>query len=151
MTEEQARAMINVTMANDEAIDEMFDGLALAFPFSAFFKRCSIFPIKYDKRLLIWIALMTYESNIGGMILVGYYVQYISNSLKEEFITVKNEIEVGPLSLQTAIEHIFPFGIFSKETIHEFWDKQKVDARPDNLVDYSSCQQSFMGQLSLKA
>lgn len=144
MTEEQSRYMINILMSSNDGVDEMFKDMSSQFPFSGFFNRCSIFPIKYEKKLLVWLALMTYETNIGGMILVAYYTQWAANDLKEKYITVKNEVEGGPLSLQTVTEKIFPYGIFDKETVHEFWDKQKVKAQPDNLVDHLACQQSFM-------
>lgn len=53
-------------------------------------------------------------------------------------IITKNEIAINDtLTLDTVIERCFPFGVFSKQTVHEFWDKQKIKAKPDNLIDYS--------------
>lgn len=144
MSMKQSKHLIHLTLANDESIDDLYSDLSQHFPFNAFFARCDYFPIKYDKRLKLWLALLTHELQIGGMILVGYYIQWRLFNLREEYITVKNEIELGPVSLQTAIEKIFPFGVFDNETIHEFWDKQKVKGRPDNLVDHRSSQLSFM-------
>jgi hypothetical protein len=37
-----------------------------------------------------------------------------------------------------------PLGIFKKSTVLEFWDKQKVNASPDNLIDYPTACASFM-------
>lgn len=145
LTQEQIKQLIQVMMATDEQIDKMYTGLSETFPIGGFFLRCGIFPIKYEKRLLLFIALTTYEFNIGGMILVGYYVQWRIRKLMEEHITTKNEIDnIGILSLDMACEKIFPFGVFTQEIVHEFWDKQKVAASPDNLIDHPSAAASFI-------
>lgn len=146
MTDEQTRYSINIMMADESAIDEMYNKFKDTFPIGGFFLRCGLFPIKYQKRLLVWLGLMTYTFGIGGMILIGYWLQWRVCELKEKYITVKNEIENEGLSLNIVCEKIFPFGIFNEELVHEFWDRQKVSARPDNLVDHLSCQLSFMKQ-----
>lgn len=144
MTKEQTDYSISVMMADEKAIDGMYKDLNAQFPFSAFFARCGVFPIKYSKRLLIWLGLMHFDANIGGMIFVGYYLQWFLYTDAEKRIITKNEIELGPITLDLVCERVFPFGILSKELIHEFWDKQKVKAQPDNLVDHLGAALSFL-------
>lgn len=133
MTDDQSGMSINVLLSDDDSIDNMYDGLNKHFPLNAFFSRMDALPIKYNKRLKIWIGVLFLDTNIGGLILVGYYLQWFahSNNLTE-------------LTLDYVMEKIFPWGIFSKETVHEYWDNQKVNARPDNLVDHHSACASFM-------
>jgi len=144
LTDEQSKQMISILMASDEKIDAVYNDFNQHFPMNGFFARCSIFPIKYEKRLLVWLAVMTHQFNIGGMILIGYYIQWFVHTEKEKSIILKNELEQGDLTLTQVCERVFPFGVFSEELVHEFWDKQKVHAHPDNLVDHSSAQLSFM-------
>lgn len=144
MTEEQSKYTISIMMTDDNGIDKMYEDFSNQFPFGGLFKRCTIFPIKYEKRLLCWLGLMTYQFNIGGMILVAYYVQWRIKELAKKQITVANEIELGPLTLDLVCEKVFPFGVFNKELVHEYWDKQKVAASPDNLIDHRNAGASFM-------
>jgi beta-glucosidase/6-phospho-beta-glucosidase/beta-galactosidase len=144
MTEEQSNYTIHIMMATDEGIEKMYKEIGDTFPIGGFFKRCGIFPIKYSKKLQLWLGLTTFEFGIGGMILIGYYLQWWAFHQAEKQMTVKNEIELGELSMDTVVEKCFPFGLFTQEIVHEFWDKQKVKARPDNLVDHHSAALSFM-------
>lgn len=137
LTPNQSGQLISIMIADEATIDKMYESLNSNFPFNGFFSRCSIFPIKYEKRLLIFLGLLTYEFGIGGMILVGYWLQWW---VKQR----ENEANADILKLDIVIESVFPFGFFSKETIHEFWEKQKVDSRPDNLVDHPTAAASFM-------
>jgi hypothetical protein len=144
MSEEQTKCTISVMMANNDIIDKMYLDFDKEWPFNGFFKRCTIFPIKYEKRLLVWLGLMTFEFNIGGMILSAYYVQWWANQEQNKYITVKNEIDINGLSLKSVLERCFPYGLFNKALIHEWWDKQKVHALPDNLIDHPAAALSFM-------
>lgn len=134
MTKEQSAHSVKIMLASDSAISVAYESYKQAYQFAGFFKRCEVFPIKYEKRLQLWLSTMTYEFGIGGMILVAYYVQFRAKEIGAS----------GLLTLDEAVEDIFPTGIFAKKTVHEFWDKQKVFARPDNLIDYPSACASFM-------
>lgn len=133
MSNDQSEVLIRVTMANEAQIDMIFSKLGKTFPVGAFFSRMEILPVKFEKKLLVSLGGIYNELGIGGLILIGYYLQW-----------------VGALGGQTKLtsdwvySHVWPFGIFSKETIRKFWDMQKVDARPDNLVDYVTAAASFL-------
>lgn len=145
MTAEQAHYSLHVMMGNDEGVNNMYDQLKSTFPIGGFFHRCDIFPVKYSKRLKLWLALMTMEFGIGGMILVGYYVQWYIQTRKDNDIILKNDSEREEgMTLNTIIEKLFPFGVPTEDLVHEFWDKQKVAASPDNLIDHQSAALSFM-------
>lgn len=137
MDQDQAKFSIPIMMAPESSIDYMYAQYMAHWQFKGFFKRCEIFPIKYEKRLLVWLSVMTHKFGIGGMILVAYYVQWCASRLLQA--TTNKE-----LSLKEVTTHIFAGGVFSKQTMHEFWDKQKVDARPDNLIDHPLACTAFM-------
>ena len=141
MTNEQTRYSIGVMMGNEEQTEGAYEDFQKqSWEFGGFFKRCEIFPIKYEKKLQIWLALMTFEYGIGAMILVAYYTQWAISKLKE-----KGYAQIGDeITLNFVTEFIFPMGVFRKKTIHTFWDKQKVKSIPDNLIDYPSAGMSFM-------
>lgn len=134
MTEEQTAHSVKILLASDSAIPVAYESYKEAYQFAGFFKRCEIFPIKYEKRLQLWLSTMTYEFGIGGMILVAYYTQWRAKQIGA----------TGTLTLNKVMSNIFPLGIFKKSTVHEFWDKQKVNASPDNLIDYPTACASFM-------
>lgn len=138
MNSEQANCTISLMLGNNESVDKMYADLNQHFPLNAFFARCNTMPIKYSKKLLCWLGVLHLDANIGGLLLVGYYLQW--------FIHDKNIPADKEVTLDFVCEHVFPFGVFSKETIHEFWDKQKVMARPDNLIDHPSACLSFWPQ-----
>lgn len=143
MSEEQTRYCMSIMLATDGAIESMYNDLRKAhWSYNEFFKRCEIFQIKLEKRLQVWIAALFTEFNIGGMILLAYYIQwYMKTQAPYEFYSI---------SLDDACNIIFPFGVFTKKTIHTFWDKQKVSMRPDNLIDHPSAALSFMPTTNLE-
>lgn len=66
---------------------------------------------------------------------------------------------IAYLAKRDGIKHIdlealcvkwFPWGFFTRETVNEYWDKQKVarpndgTLKPDNLLDYKSAAQSLI-------
>lgn len=132
LTQDQTRMMINVLMASDEVIENIYNDFNKIFPMNAFFKRCEVcLPIKYEKRLLVWIVSMFGPTQIGGLILIGYYLQWYAFNAG-----------VKELTLSRVCESVFPFGIFPEEVIEEFWRKQK--GQVGNLVDYAPAQKSFI-------
>lgn len=139
MNDKQTKYSLSIMLANDEQLDSIYNSLSKTFPIGGFMLRCGIFPIKYEKRVLLWLSLIMTDFGIGGMILIGYYVQWWAFHNKEKLKLVQ-----GELSFDTIVERLFPFGVFSEETVHEFWDKQKVKARPDNLIDHRGASLSFM-------
>lgn len=146
MSDEQTRWSIQIMMASATQVNRMYNNLYHQhYLFAGFFERCNrAFSIKYEKRLLVWLAVMYINFGIGDIILIAYYVQWRAYLLKEKYVTFKNELEQsGELTLSMVCEKIFPLGIFTKDTVHEFWDKQKVISRPDNLIDYPKASMSF--------
>lgn len=141
MTEDQTRWSMSIMLASDEEIDEQYNKFSNHWQFKGFFKRMRIFKIKYEKRLLVWLGVMSIDFGIGGMILIGYYVQWWAS--KKAKFTTKLDLETKNLSLSAVCEECFAFGVFQKSTIHEFWDKQKVKSTPDNLIDYPTAALSF--------
>ena len=136
MSHEQTNYSINILLSPPDGTKDMYDKLSKTFPIGGFFNRIDILPIKMTNPAKLWLALMTMEFGIGGMILVGYFVQWqaFSQNVKE-------------ITTDFMMERLFPFKIFNEELVHEFWDKQKVHARPDNLVDHHTACASFMPML----
>lgn len=147
MSEEQSSDSIHVMMASNNDIDDMYDNfIKKSYQVAGFFKRCEMFPIKYEKRLQIWLTVMNHQFGIGGMILIAYFVQWAAyRKLKAEWALSGGVDEMTKeVDLGFVCEQVFPFGVFAKSTVHEFWDKQKVDASPDNLIDHPTACISFM-------
>lgn len=136
MTEQQTRMCVSIMMADDFTIDRMYDDFEQHWHPAGFFSRCNMLPIKYEKRLLIWLYALYSDFGIGGLILIAYYVQW--------FFAMKKWSPSMKLGLNNATQHCFPFGVFTKQTVHEFWGKQKVKATPDNLIDWPTAGASFM-------
>jgi hypothetical protein len=124
-------------MANESKIDGLFTDLCKTFPIGGFIGRMDIFPVKLEKRLLLLLALLYVDYGIGGMILIGYYLQWMAHQQKQT-----------DLGIDWMASKVWPFGIFSKETVRTFWDKQKVDAKPDNLIDWPSADVSFVPEFA---
>jgi hypothetical protein len=55
---------------------------------------------------------------------------------------------IDKLSIHRLCVDIFPVGFFSSESLHEYWDKQKVNTGKntggDNLLDYSKASESLL-------
>jgi hypothetical protein len=70
------------------------------------------------------------------------YTYYIAYKMKEAGIK--------ELSLHRVCVDIFPFGFFSEESLHEYWDKQKVNpgknSGGDNLLDYTKASESLLSK-----
>jgi hypothetical protein len=144
MTEDQTRWSVSIMMADDAGIERMYEDFKReSWQLAGFFERCNAFPIKYEKRLLVWLGVMHIDFGIGGMLLVAYYVQWWCYR-NISYAAAIDRAVIVPIELSYICEKCFPMGVFTKETVHKFWDKQKVKARPDNLIDYPSAALSFM-------
>lgn len=68
------------------------------------------------------------------------YSNYLAYKMKQ--------LGIDSLDLEKTCTQIFPSGFFTKESLHEYWDKQKVNTKgnpgSDNLLDYSSACVSIM-------
>src|SRR5688572_33065782 len=73
MDEEQARTSMAIMLATESGIDATCEVFKQSWQIAGFFKRCEMFPIKYEKRLLLWLAAMYNEFGIGGIILIAYF------------------------------------------------------------------------------
>lgn len=141
MTEWQARHFITVAKGSNEQAEKAIAELSNShWQFKGFFKRCEIFPIKYEKKLLLMLAILTNEFGIGGMILVSYYVQWWASKRFDKRLG----FDINELPFDLFFKECMPFGVLTKQTVHEFWDKQKVSATPDNLIDHPLACKSFM-------
>lgn len=151
MDDEKGRYSILVMTASNNRINNMYDDFMNHWQCAGFFRRCEYaFNIKFEKRLLVWLCAMTADFGIGGMMLIAYYVRYRAHVLEEKFVSFKNDLEAhGELTLEMVCEKIFHFGVFEKETVHRFWEEQKVQARPDNLIDHPKAALSFNPSVKL--
>jgi hypothetical protein len=140
MSNYQSEMLIKIMLAEDAGIYGIFNDLSKTFPIGGFFKRMDILPIKFEKRLLVSLGAIYTDFGIGGLILIGYYLQWLAALAGKTIITT-----------DWVYSDVWPFGIFSKETIHKFWDKQKVKAKPDNLVDHATAASSFLASMSTTA
>ncbi len=101
-----------------------------------------------DKETFIFLAFNT-EGNIGTMVMYLTFIQWFC------FGKYDNEKDFFSNVFCT---HIFPMGVFKKETLHKLWDATKVYNdyphgdenrklyETDNLVDYAQCLKSFIKQ-----
>lgn len=147
MSDDQTIGSISIMMVSDAQIDEIYESFSKYWNAVAFFKRCEIFPIKYEKRLLVWFCFMGLDFGLGGMILTAYYLQWAAyRFLKTEWAANGGRGEMqNEIDLSFVCERVFPWGVFTKELVHEFWDKQKLSCPfPDNLIDYPTAALSFM-------
>jgi hypothetical protein len=133
MSKDQSGMFICILLSTPEQADGLFKDLSGTFPIGAFFKRMEIFPVKFEKKCLLLLGLVYMEYGVGGLILIGYYLQWLAS------ITGATSLTADWIG-----ETVWPWGIFSKETVHTFWDKQKVKTRPDNLVDHATAAASFL-------
>lgn len=137
MTEEQSKTFIACCL-NEDAIETDPQAIALVksrayTPESIFYNRvqsCHTYTISIAATLF----MATLIDRPGVSTIYANYIQYkaFKKGLKK----------VG-------IQHIadmMPFGIFSKETLSQAWDKQKYQNNgigSDNMLDYYSAQESI--------
>jgi hypothetical protein len=90
---------------------------------------------KIDKASRLLLSLSC--STPGAAVMYTYYIAY---KMKQEGI--------DELSLDRLCVDIFPVGFFSEDSLHEYWDKQKVNPGKnpggDNLLDYSKASESLL-------
>lgn len=135
MTKEQSEYFIKIAMMKDEQLSGLYKDLSKTFPIGAFLNRITVFPIKFDERSALTLGVICSEYGVGGLILIGYYLEWLAAQEGRDSITY-----------DWVFMEVFPWGIFSQDTVHKFWDKQKVKARPDNLVDHPTVATSFLKQ-----
>ena len=93
--------------------------------------RLQLLNCEHDKRSMIVIALFC--ETPGEAVMYAHYLAYKSKELKLDSINSTN-----------LCDSIIPFGPFTKDTLYEYWNKQKVICEEvvyrgsDNLLDYSS-------------
>lgn len=51
MTQDQSAILIKLMLMEEENVEGLYKELSTKFPIGGMFKRCEIFPVKYDKRL----------------------------------------------------------------------------------------------------
>lgn len=141
MDETSAKLLVGV-LSNDEESEEVThllkEILEKSLPLNLFVKRLENMDIDLDNRTKIMMG--TILDRPGTAILYAcYFMKYCK-------VNGRNAIDIN-----TWCTDMFPFGLFSEETLQEVWDGQKVlrsndgEFTPDNLVDYPT---AF---LSLKA
>lgn len=133
MTEEQSKYFIMIAMMKYEQVSGLYKDFSKIFPIGAFLKRITIFPIKFEERVAVLLGVLYEDYGVDGLILIGYYLEWLAA-----------EKRLNSITYDWIFMEVFPWGIFSKETVHKFWDKQKVKARPDNLVDHPTAAASFL-------
>jgi hypothetical protein len=76
-------------------------------------------------------------STPGDAVMYTYYIAY-----------KMKELGISDLSIEQLCVNVFPFGFFSEDSLHEYWDKQKVNPGKnpggDNLLDYPKASESLL-------
>jgi hypothetical protein len=135
--EEMMKILITLVTRKD-LIDEIYDELK---------KRTALVAILEDR-----LSTMNRELDKGAALFVGLacetpgdsvmYAYYLAHKMKQRNLG-------KTLDLETICMEIFPNGLFSKESLDEIWDKQKVSrgegvSGSDNLLDYRKASESLI-------
>ena len=136
LDQQQMEILITLLQLPQDKIDEMYDDIkSKHWLLAVLERRLDHIDCKLDKASILLISLSC--STPGAAVMYAYYVVY---KMKEEGI---NELSIDRLCLD-----IFPIGFFSEESLHEYWDKQKVNPGKnlggDNLLDYSKASESLL-------
>jgi hypothetical protein len=136
LDELQMKILITLLQLPQDKIDEMYDDIKSKHWLLAVFEgRLNHIGCKIDKASRLLLSLSC--STPGAAVMYTYYIAY---KMKQEGI--------DELSLDRLCVDIFPVGFFSEDSLHEYWDKQKVNPGKnpggDNLLDYSKASESLL-------
>jgi hypothetical protein len=136
MDDEESKIMMMLLLYKDPEINMMYDDILKASHIAKILvSRAEYAGLKMDKKSFIMISMMC--ETPGAAVMYVYYLLYKSKELGEKII-----------SFETLCSSIFPWGFFTEETLHFYWDEQKVkksntQAGTDNLLDYHEASSSL--------
>lgn len=143
MTDEQSSAFINLCLADDEAISQSMEKILKDKLVSIFISRSSrVFKnLKIDIKIVLFFA-MIYGS--PGTICMWIYILACG----------AKKLGVKEITWEIFGTKLFPMGIPNEDTLHEFWDMQKVRRGEedvdsltyagDNAIDYGYASKSLI-------
>ena len=136
LDETQQKIIIKLLQLSQSDIDEMYDDIKSQHGILSILEgRLDSINCKIDKASRILISLSC--STPGEAVMYTYYIAYMMK---------KRNIE--DLSLDRLCIDVFHVGFFSKESLYEYWNKQKVNTGKiqggDNLLDYQKASESLL-------
>ena len=136
LDETQQKIIIKLLQLSQSDIDEMYDDIKSQHGILSILEgRLDSINCKIDKASRILISLSC--STPGEAVMYTYYIAYIMK---------KNDIR--DLSLDRLCIDVFHVVFFSKESLYEYWSKQKVNQGKnqggDNLFDYPKASESLL-------
>lgn len=114
--------------ANDQLKNEILNGgPSMERLFYNRVKACHTYTITFA----VALAMASITRTPGEVTMYTNYLQYKAKKMGK-----------GLLRMQDIGMHILPFGIFSRETMREAWDRQKCshDLGSDNILDHEEAQ-----------
>lgn len=137
LTEDQMKTFVLVTMhereieANDELKSMILNGgPSMERLFYNRVKACHTYTITFA----VAIAMASITRTPGEVTMYANYLQYKAKKMGK-----------GLLRMQDIGMHILPYGVFSRETMREAWDRQKYshDLGSDNILDHNEAQETI--------
>ena len=133
---QQTQILITLLQLSPDKIDEMYADIKSKHWLLAILEgRLEHINCKMDKASRLFISLSC--SSPGDAVMYTYYIAY---KMKESGIS--------DLSIERLCVDVFPVGFFSEDSLHEYWDKQKVNPGKnpggDNLLDYAKASESLL-------
>lgn len=133
---QQTQILITLLQLSSDKIDEMYDDIKSKHWLLAILEgRLEHINCKIDKASRIFISLSC--STPGDAVMYTYFIAY-----------KMKELCISDLSIEQLCVDVFPVGFFSEESLHEYWDNQKVNQGKnqggDNLLDYPKASESLL-------
>jgi hypothetical protein len=138
LDDSQMRILVTLLQLPKISIDEMYEDVKSKHSLLAILEdRLNHINCKIDKASRIFVSLAC--STPGEIVMYTYYIAY---AMKKG--------NIDDLSIERLCLDIFPVGLFSEDSLHEYWDKQKVNPGEnmggDNLLDYSKASESLISK-----
>ena len=137
LNDEQMKMFVLATMhereieANDQLKNEILNGgPSMERLFYNRVKACHTYTITFA----VALAMASITRTPGEVTMYANYLQYKAKKMGK-----------GLLRMQDIGMHILPYGIFSRETMREAWDRQKCshELGSDNVLDHNEAQETI--------
>jgi hypothetical protein len=138
MSDELTKIFVEFAIRNEEDAQKMIDSDKenMLWSYHALVKRVKfLLTINIDKRSLLFLTFV-YEGNIGKLIMLVYYMQYVCFQKNIKEVRFNEEFSMI----------LFPLGFPDEKDLHKIWESQKVSkgkGNSDNLLDYSEAAKSI--------
>lgn len=135
-SDNQMKIILFGVTATQQQIDEMYGEFKEKFMLISILEdRLKHLNCSLDKASLILISISC--ETPGEVVMYANYIAYKTKTLG-----------LDSLNMEKLCTEIFPNGFFTKQTLKDHWDKQKVkvggNRGSDNLLDYHKASQSIM-------